>query len=217
MEGRLEEALFDDKKIRANKEKSLIAEEAYKLIGKGDSLYLDGGSTTLGLARMLKDRTDLCCWHCTERCESMLPIPKCFDSYEKAFYVFGAVCSPGCAKAYILEHSSFDRGQQLNVLMKMLHEVYGLTELVNETPPRAALKKFGGPFEPRQSAPEGAVVTRRLVQPPFVSYSMVVEERQEAATSNLPRFVPRPPEDADAFDEPPEEALFASYVAARQA
>ena len=59
MEGRLEEALFDDKKIRANKEKSLIAEEAYKLIGKGDSLYLDGGSTTLGLARMLKDRTDL--------------------------------------------------------------------------------------------------------------------------------------------------------------
>tara|TARA_B100002052_G_scaffold231390_1_gene214177 strand:- start:3134 stop:3766 length:633 start_codon:yes stop_codon:yes gene_type:complete len=165
----------------------------------------------------LKDKTDLCCWHCTERCETMLPIPKCFDSYEKAFYVFGAVCSPGCAKAYILEHSSFDRGQQLNVLMKMLHEVYGLTDLVNETPPRAALKKFGGPFDPRQSAPEGSAVTRRLVQPPFVSYSMVVEERQEAATANLPRFVPRPPEDADAFEEPPEEALFASYVAARQA
>ena len=57
MEGRLEEALFDDKKIRANKEKSLIAEEAYKLIGNGDSLYLDGGSTTLGLARMLTPHT----------------------------------------------------------------------------------------------------------------------------------------------------------------
>ena len=55
----LEEAVFDDKTNRASKEKSRIAEEAYKLIGQGESVYLDGGSTTWGLARLLKERADL--------------------------------------------------------------------------------------------------------------------------------------------------------------
>ena len=59
MENRLEEAVFDDKTNQASKEKSRIAEEACKLISTGDSVYLDGGSTTLGLARLLKDRKDL--------------------------------------------------------------------------------------------------------------------------------------------------------------
>ena len=59
MENRLEEAVFEDKTNQASKEKSRIAEAACKLIGTGDSVYLDGGSTTLGLARLLKDRTDL--------------------------------------------------------------------------------------------------------------------------------------------------------------
>ena len=59
MEKSLEESVFDDKTNQASKEKDRIAGEAYKLIGKGDSIYLDGGSTTLGLARLLKERTDL--------------------------------------------------------------------------------------------------------------------------------------------------------------
>ena len=59
MENRLDEAVFEDKTNQARTEKSRIAEEACKLIGAGDSIYLDGGSTTLGLARLLKDRTDL--------------------------------------------------------------------------------------------------------------------------------------------------------------
>ena len=53
MENRLEEAVFDDKTNQASKEKSRIADEACKLISTGDSVYLDGGSTTLGLARLL--------------------------------------------------------------------------------------------------------------------------------------------------------------------
>jgi len=59
MEKSLEESVFDDKTNQASKEKDRIAAEAYKLIGKGESIYLDGGSTTLGLAGLLKERTDL--------------------------------------------------------------------------------------------------------------------------------------------------------------
>ena len=52
-------AVFDDKTNQFTRQKRDIAAEAYKLIGEEESLYLDGGSTTLCLARLLKDRKDL--------------------------------------------------------------------------------------------------------------------------------------------------------------
>ncbi len=59
MESRLDEAVFDDKTSQFTKEKRAIAEEAFQLIGQEESLFLDGGSTTLCLARLLKERKDL--------------------------------------------------------------------------------------------------------------------------------------------------------------
>ncbi len=59
MESRLEETVFDAKASLALKEKRLIADEAVKLIGSGDSIFLDGGSTVLELARLIADRSDL--------------------------------------------------------------------------------------------------------------------------------------------------------------
>ncbi len=56
---RLEEPLFDDKARIASKEKQKIARAAMSLIKPGDTLYLDGGSTLLELARLLRSRTDL--------------------------------------------------------------------------------------------------------------------------------------------------------------
>lgn len=55
IESRLEEPLFDDKtNIRTN-EKLQIAEAALAYIQPGETIYLDGGSTVLGLARLLRD------------------------------------------------------------------------------------------------------------------------------------------------------------------
>ena len=59
MESRLEEAGFDTKTGLASKEKRLIAAEAVKLISSGDSIFLDGGSTVMELARLLAARSDL--------------------------------------------------------------------------------------------------------------------------------------------------------------
>lgn len=58
-ESRLEEPLFDDKTARAAVEKRRIAEAAAGLIRPKDSIFLDGGSTVLALAALLKDRTDI--------------------------------------------------------------------------------------------------------------------------------------------------------------
>jgi len=59
LESRLEEPLFDDKTSIAAAEKHRIAEAALAHIAPGDTIYLDGGSTVLALARLLHDRSDL--------------------------------------------------------------------------------------------------------------------------------------------------------------
>ena len=47
------EPLFDDKTAMAAPEKQRIAEAALTLVGPRDVIYLDGGSTTVALARLL--------------------------------------------------------------------------------------------------------------------------------------------------------------------
>jgi len=55
VESRLDEPLFDDKTVIAAREKLAIAQAALERIDAGDTIYLDGGSTVLELARMIRD------------------------------------------------------------------------------------------------------------------------------------------------------------------
>jgi len=57
--GRLEEPLFDDKTSIAAGEKRRIAQAALKLVRPNDTVYLDGGSTVLELARLLRDHSNV--------------------------------------------------------------------------------------------------------------------------------------------------------------
>jgi DeoR/GlpR family transcriptional regulator of sugar metabolism len=59
VESRLDEPVFADKTSLAAREKRRIAEAALAFIGPGDTVYLDGGSTVLELARLLRERTNL--------------------------------------------------------------------------------------------------------------------------------------------------------------
>ena len=59
VDSRLEEPLFDDKTSLAAREKHRIAQAALRYIQPNDTIYLDGGSTVLELARLLKERTNL--------------------------------------------------------------------------------------------------------------------------------------------------------------
>tara|TARA_B110001450_G_scaffold209763_1_gene200765 strand:- start:447 stop:899 length:453 start_codon:yes stop_codon:yes gene_type:complete len=103
----------------------------------------------------------------------------------------------------------------MNTLTKMLRDVYGVTDGVREAPPRPAMKRFGGTFDPNtlQRA------TCRLLQPPFVSYCMIVEEHVGSDVSmQQPQTVlasEMEVEDADGLDEPPPPALFDSFLTTR--
>ncbi|HEY1661320.1 MAG TPA: DeoR/GlpR family DNA-binding transcription regulator [Verrucomicrobiae bacterium] len=59
VESRLDEPLFDDKASIAAREKNRIAEAALKFVETGDTIYLDGGSTVLEFARLLRERTNI--------------------------------------------------------------------------------------------------------------------------------------------------------------
>ena len=59
MDSRIEEPLFDAKTSIATKEKQRIARAALPYIEADDTIYLDGGSTVLELARLLRDRTNI--------------------------------------------------------------------------------------------------------------------------------------------------------------
>lgn len=54
-----EEPVFDDKTAIAHEEKVRIAQRAAMFIGPRDTIYLDGGSTVLELARLLRDRAGI--------------------------------------------------------------------------------------------------------------------------------------------------------------
>ena len=58
-EGRLDEPLFDDKTALAASEKQRIALAALAYVKDTASIFLDGGSTVLALARLLTQRTAL--------------------------------------------------------------------------------------------------------------------------------------------------------------
>ena len=150
------------------------------------------------------------CWHCGETVgEVVVPIPRTYDPVQQQYFVFGATCSPGCAKAYVIEHTHFDRGNTMGTLSKMLREVYGVRDVV-EAPPRAALRRFGGIFDP---APNPAMPVR-LVEPPFVSYCMLAEEQLASAApaSGPPEAMDQSA--AEELEQPPP-SMFADFLKER--
>lgn len=152
-------------------------------------------------------RADVACWHCCDPVgDACVPVPRAYDIHEQTYHVMGTTCGPACAKAYILEHTSFDRSQHLNVLVRMLRDVYGLTAPVVEAPPRAALKRFGGTLEVARHPR----VRARLFEPPFVSYCMIAEESLAGAPS--PDDMQIEAEDPEALDEPRPPALYHEFL-----
>ena len=121
------------------------------------------------------------CWHCSYEINgNSIRLPRLYDPYEEVYHVDGWFCGPACGKGYILEHTPFDRGYQINIFVRMLRELYGITQPIVEAPPRLSLTKYGGPFDIETFRSQNNVCS--IVNPPFVSYCMLVEERQPNET-----------------------------------
>lgn len=126
-----------------------------------------------------EERDGSACWHCCHPFDGDgFRSPRVYDPVEKVYHVYGWFCSANCAKAYVLEHSTFDRGYQMSVFSRMLRDVYHISDAVVESPPRISLRMFGGPLDIEEFRTHKH--TFSVVSPPFVSYCMLVEERGAA-------------------------------------
>lgn len=128
--------------------------------------------------------TDIACWHCCHQFDGVpIPIPK----YKKAdsdsitlYTVYGVFCSCNCAVAYILERNSYDQQQLLLQFKSMATHVFGFLTAdvfaLEPAPPRIFLRMFGGHLTIEQFRAASLVARNTLLLPPFISYSMVLEE-----------------------------------------
>lgn len=144
------------------------------------------------------ERTDVHCWNCCHRFDTVpVSIPRS-TMIEKKFYyeVYGVFCSLNCAKKFLLEQHTHDQQQLLMQLNDLCVNVYGMdSENVfnaKEAPPRIFLKMFGGHMDIEEYRAKSEHVRTVLVTPPFVSHAMVLEEHsgEQRAGTDTPIVEP---------------------------
>lgn len=131
--------------------------------------------------------TTLCCWHdCHPFDSTPIPIPKLKSKQMNThvFVVYGVFCSANCAVAYILEKNTYDQQLVLLQFKTMMVDVFGLDAdsvfALEPAAPRIFLTMFGGHLSIARFREQSLTVRATLLQPPFISYSMVLEENARA-------------------------------------
>ncbi len=137
--------------------------------------------------------TEYACWHCCHSFDTVpIPIPKSKRLSENdsisVYTVYGIFCSCNCAVAYILERNTYDQQQLLlrfkNMIVSVFHfntdDVFSL----EPAPPRIFLSMFGGHMNIAEFRKASLTTRTALLLPPFISYSMVLEENARQSASH---------------------------------
>lgn len=127
--------------------------------------------------------TDICCWHdCHPFTGTPIPIPKNRGKRgdSNVLVVYGVVCSANCGVAHILERNTYDQQLQLLLFKSMMTDVFGMDATsvfaLEPAPPRIFLRMFGGHLSIDEFRQRSLTVRSTMLTPPFISYSMVLEE-----------------------------------------
>ena len=129
------------------------------------------------------EKTDVCCWYCCHRFETMpVCIPAYYSATSKIFEVFGIFCSWNCAKASVQQNYSSESSEQLMWMRIMAKKVFK-TDLgdFHAAPPRIFLKMFGGHMDIESFRSKSTTSCTTILQPPLVSYPIVQQEVRGSA------------------------------------
>lgn len=135
-------------------------------------------------------RTPIVCWHDCHPFDTVpLPIPKFVrlnGNTDNTYTVYGVFCSCNCAIAYILERNTYDQQQLLLRFKQMAINIFRMSSTdvfaFEPAPPRIFLTLFGGHLTIEQFRRSSLVSRSTLLTPPFISYSMVLEENARLLT-----------------------------------
>ncbi|MCH9716934.1 MAG: hypothetical protein K0U52_07605 [Gammaproteobacteria bacterium] len=130
--------------------------------------------------------TDKCCWHCTETFDTTpLSIPKAQLPNEDTmlYMLYGIFCSASCACKWIMDKHTHDAHQILLRFKELLVNVFGcdavdVFNLQLAGHPQTSLIKFGGSKTIEQFRRDALTVDVELLEPPFITYDMVLRERR---------------------------------------
>ena len=121
------------------------------------------------------------CWHCCHPFDGeMFRLPVGYNTATREFHVKGCFCSLSCASAHIKEAPTADRMYIQSIFKMMCNEIYKEPNVV-EAPSRYVLQKFGGPVDIDKFRSNAS--RYNIVEPPFVSHIMIVEEKMNSVTS----------------------------------
>lgn len=159
----------------------------YRLFSETIALFPECEGQQRPSATTWPTSTSLCCWHdCHPFTTTPIPIPKLRSKQMNShvYVVYGIFCSANCAVAYILEKNTYDQQLVLLQFKTMMVDVFGLDAdsvfALEPAAPRIFLTMFGGHLSIDRFRQQSLTVRATLVQPPFISYSMVLEENARA-------------------------------------
>jgi hypothetical protein len=138
------------------------------------------------------ESTAYACWHCCHAFDTVpIPVPKKKRPGEtdalSRYTVYGIFCSCNCAVAYILERNTYDQQLLLMLFKEMMIRVFGMSSsdvfALEPAPPRIFLTMFGGHLEIDEFRSKSLVARTTLLTPPFISYSMILEENTRSSVA----------------------------------
>lgn len=143
-------------------------------------------SSTLPVLSEWPTSTTIACWHCCHTFTSTpfsIPQPSTHvlaPNPRQCYYVMGVFCSVNCAKRFLLDTGNQNRDVRLMLFFEMCNVVWQLSRdeviFANPAPPRWLLTMFGGDMDIETFREKSLVCRTRVVEPPFITYSMMVEE-----------------------------------------
>jgi hypothetical protein len=127
--------------------------------------------------QIMVEQTDVACWWCTERFESMpCFIPeKCVNG---TYYVWGNFCSYNCAASHNFELNDYKSWNRYSLMKRLYNKIYSNHDEIRLADVPTSLKKFGG----SQTIEEFRLNSRtnkkeyRFLMPPMVSVIPMLEE-----------------------------------------
>lgn len=113
-----------------------------------------------------------CFWCCHPIEHRSYGMPIRYDTYSKAFTLYGSFCSLQCASAHNFSvNPGSDRAWEIQSWIQMLGHRYGFADTIRPAPSRYLLNMFGGPMtiEEFRASHKNTSKTYTLNIPPIIS------------------------------------------------
>jgi hypothetical protein len=156
---------------------------------KFTSLKLHGNVMTLKGAKLTSwpVSTEVACWYDTfPFTTTPIPLPHHYDQNNRAFVIYGNVCSVQCGLAYMhRENRKHDLWERVVLFEDMMHKVFK-TKIAGcqPAPPFLTLTRFGGFYSIEEYRDTFTTLSLSVITPPFLMYPLVIQEKHQRAETN---------------------------------